>query len=146
MSTGKTALSAVATGVYAALTGSTALMAHVTGGVWDHSPQEPAFPLLHLAAFAESTRDTFGLQGRIVTGEIHLWSTYDGLSEVYTILDHVVAVLRWAGLPQACPITATGWTVEAVQYDGTAPPEEVVAEGLVLQHLAASFRIFVTEA
>jgi hypothetical protein len=139
MTAGKTALSVVAAAVYATLTEDADHLALVPGGVCDHAPQDPAFPFEALADFDEAPRDTMTLQGRTVTFTLHIWSTYAGMAEAYTILDAAVALLRYQ------PLTLTGWECEAVFFDGAFQADPELVDGLEIQHVVAKFRVLVME-
>ncbi|MBP7568785.1 MAG: hypothetical protein KBA95_01880 [Acidobacteria bacterium] len=141
-----TALSAVATAVYGSMTtdaGVGGLVALLPGGVFDHPPDAEGlqFPCAVLQGFNEKQNDTGGLQCRTVEGEIHLLSVYEGMAELYTVLDRLVARLRHEE-----PAIAAEWTWEAILYDGAAPADpDVLEDGRLLLTLVASFRFLVME-
>ncbi len=141
MSVGTTALTAVATGLYATLANDHAHRALVPGGIWDHAPQDPTFPLEYLRDFEEEPEDTAGLQCRVVKGSLHIYSTYAGMTEAYAILDSAVALLRQTA------IALVGWAHDATLYDGAVQADPELDDANVqYQHLVARFRVFVMEA
>jgi len=88
------------TAIYTALTGNTALMAIVTGGVHDHVPQsddgEPlkGYPYLVIGdetVFASNTDDSSESEHNI---QIDVWSRYRGRKEIKQIMSAVHTVLH----------------------------------------------------
>jgi hypothetical protein len=117
MTAGKTALTAVQTAVMAALANDATLMAAAPGGVWDYVPDEPTWPYVCLEDIDEAANDTFGngtgSQGRVVNLTFTVFSNYAGRSEQFTILDHLVRVLRYTTL------TIAGWTHMQTVHTGS---------------------------
>lgn len=143
MTTGKSALSAVQAGVYAALTGDATLRTLAPGGVWDHVPEDPTWPYVRIGELSEAPRDTSGVQRRKVAITIHAWSQYRGRAEALAIIDRVVALLRYTAL------TLTGWVHESADttHDATEADEPMLLDDAVeVQHALADFTVYVTEA
>jgi hypothetical protein len=144
MTPGKSALSAVQTGVFTALTGDATLVGLVPGGIWDHVPQDPPWPYVRIGELHEVPRDTSGVQRRKVTVVIHAWSQYRGRAEALAIVDRVIALLRYVEL------TLVGWVHEHedTTHDATDADEPMFLEdeGIEVQHASADFTVYVTEA
>jgi hypothetical protein len=141
MTTGKSALSAVQAGVYAALTGDATLGTLVPGGIWDHVPEDPTWPYLRIGELHEDPRDTSGVQRRKVAITLHGWSQYRGRAEVLSIVDRVIALLRYTTL------TLTGWTHEDTTHDATDADEPLILDDAIeVQHASVDFTVYVTEA
>jgi len=110
MSTGKTALTAVQASVMAVLAADVTLMAAVPGGVWDYVPADPVWPFICLESADEQPDDTYSLQGRKVHFTFAIFSDYQGRSQQFAILDHLVRLLRHVDLNAlGSPSPLAGW-------------------------------------
>jgi hypothetical protein len=139
VTTGKSALAAVHAAVYSVLKNDATLAALAPGGVWDHVPQDPTWPYLRIGGMAEKPDDTMGRQGRAVAFVVHAWSQYRGVSEGYTLVDRVIALLRYADL------TLTGWTHNGTKHEGTEVDEPTLVDDVQVQHVWAEFEVHAQE-
>lgn len=96
------AMSPVQTAIYSALTGSTALMARVTG-IHDHVPQGTKYDYVALGSITEIPQDTHGAQGREMTITPVIYSDTLGNKDAQAILTEMDAVL------DRQTITVSGW-------------------------------------
>lgn len=120
MSTGKTALSAVQAAVMDILATDQALMALVTGGVWDYVPADEVFPYVCLESADELPDDTYGRQGRKVHLTFLVLSTYQGRAEQFAVVDALVRLLRQTPLDIAgSPAILAGWTHVVTWHTGS---------------------------
>jgi hypothetical protein len=139
VTTGKSALSAVHAAVYAVLKNDATLTTRAPGGVWDHVPQDPTWPYVRLGGFVEDPDDTFGRQGRKVSFVVHAWSQYAGVAEGYTIIDRVIALLRYTAL------TVTGWQHGDTRHITSEVDEPMLVDDVQVQHVWAEFEVLVSE-
>ena len=84
-----------------ALTGDATLMALVTDRVYDHIPENTAFPYVEIGDAFESQTDTFGTGVWDVLLTIHIWSRAKGFFEAWNIADRISVVLDRAALTLA---------------------------------------------
>lgn len=140
MSVGKSALAPVHAALYGVLSADATLAALCPGGVWDHVPQNEAFPYIRIGQLRAEPNDTFGLQFRDVVVSVHVFSTYAGLKEAYDINARVIALLRHT------PLTVAGWTHLATLLEAETADEPIpLDESVMLQHVDAEFRVQVQE-
>lgn len=122
MSQGKTALTAVQAAVMAVLAADSTLMAAVPGGVWDYVPADQTWPFICLDSAEEAPDDTYGSQGRRVQLTFAIFSDYQGRSQQFAILDHLVRLLRHVDLNAlGSPSLLDGWEQigRAAWHDGS---------------------------
>lgn len=87
-----TALWPLQSAVYAALTGSTPLMALITG-VFDEVPDGQTYPYVTLGSMVETADDAHDHQGLDSLVTIHVWSKKPGVKEAATIFAALDAVI-----------------------------------------------------
>lgn len=95
---------------YEALTGSTSVMALVSG-VFDHVPPKQAMPYIVVGDDTAADWDTDNSTGFEATCTIHVWSEYRGRAEAQSILDEIYSLLHRQ------PMTMTGYNVIDVQCE-----------------------------
>lgn len=140
--TGKTAIGAVARGVYALMAAQAALTPPtVPGGISDHTIDPKNLPAIWIGNLVEKVDDAGGTQARVVEFDVGVASAYAGLAEALGLLDTIAAVLHRTAL------TLTGWTHDGTFYDGAEQmdPVEIDASRLI-QTIVGHFRVFVVEA
>lgn len=129
--TGKTALDEVQTAIATILKADGTFMGLISG-LYDHVPQNKAFPYVVLGTATEIPFDVFGKDGKEQTFTIHIWSRYEGFKEAYTILDRLNVVLDQAAL------TVTGHTLVYCHYENTDALRD--PDGIT-RHLVIRYRI-----
>lgn len=140
MTPGKTALASVSAAVYGVLSADVTLGSLAHGGVWDHVPQDPSWPYVRIGNASEDPDDTSGRQGRRVSLVVHVWSQYRGLAEAYSLLDRIMALLRYTAL------TLTGgWVHDATKHTHSEVDEPELVDGIQVQHAWAEFEVIVDE-
>ena len=77
------------------------LLAQGAASVLDHVPQSTAHPYLVVGEATAAPFDSKTEDGMEQTIALHSWSTYNGMSEIKSIMDAVVAVLDRADLSLA---------------------------------------------
>lgn len=138
------ALAAVATAIAAALDVPTVL-ALAPGGVYSHIPQTTTFPCLRFGVAADAQRYS-GLGTAPGAGQlseidlrVHLYSAYEGVTELHALLELVVQQLR-------LPLTVVGHGSWASFYDRATPIDggDVIG-GERVSELVAFFRLYVEQ-
>jgi hypothetical protein len=132
------ALSPVSAAVYAALNVA-ALTALVPGGIYDDVPQATTFPFL----WYEVQERQLGVLGTRAIPEIglrvHVFSTYEGMSEAQAIMVKVVELLR-----NTTP-AVTGYSNAVIFHDETVPLAMEELNGVKVRELVGMFRVCVQE-
>jgi len=96
--------------IYAKLTGSTSLMALVSG-VFDHVPPKQAMPYIVIGDDTAIDYDTDNSVGVEATCTIHIWSDYRGRSEAKKIMAAIYSLMHRQ------PMAIAGLTVIDVQCE-----------------------------
>ena len=93
------ALKNIIPAIYTALTGSTTLMAKISG-VFNEVPQNQNFPYVVIgdSDLTETKFNTFGRRGKDTRIYIHIHSLYKGDKEILDIADEIDVVLDWQDL------------------------------------------------
>lgn len=78
--------------LYDVLTGDVDLTA-VISGVYDHVPEEAAFPYIVIGEATAVSSGALDRWGRRSAVTLHIWSAYHGWAEALTIVDHLVRLL-----------------------------------------------------
>lgn len=133
-----TALAALQTAMYTALTGDTALMALITG-VFDDLPENQLFPYVVLGDGVETINDTFDKRGRMGALTLHIFSRDGaagapaGYAQVEGIIDHIARVLDRATLTLTS-VNSAPITLVYLRYDTTTlmrDPDGFTRHGIV---------------
>lgn len=95
---------------YDALTGSTSVMALVSG-VFDHVPPKQAFPYICIGDDTAIDWDTDNSVGLEATCTLHVWSDYRGRSQAKNIMETIYGLLHRQDM------TIEGYTTVDVQCE-----------------------------
>jgi len=126
-----TALRPLQTAIYTKLTGSSALMARVSG-VYDKVPEPATYPFVTIGAISESVDDTHDHQGLVSLVNVHVWSMAPGDSETYDVFADVDAALDRTNL------TVAGFSqvfIKHTQHQTIPDPDPRI------RHLSATYRV-----
>ena len=96
--------------IYLKLNGDATLSALITG-VFDHVPQNQAFPYVVLGEDTLKDWSTFGTLGQEPTVTLHVWSRSRGKREAQDILSRIDTLLHRASL------TVTGQNVTGIERE-----------------------------
>ncbi|MEW2635264.1 DUF3168 domain-containing protein [Streptomyces sp. NPDC048389] len=92
-----TAIPAVQVAVHGALTGDAVLMDLITG-VFDHLPEDQAYPYVVIGEATESPDNAHDRHGNQTTVTLHVWSQYRGYTQALTIAARIIQVLDHTAL------------------------------------------------
>lgn len=139
MSPTYSALDAVSAGIYTALN-IAAVTALAPGGVTDDLPQGVSFPAV-LYEVSERPRGGFGTKPGVgqlpeITLRVHVFTQGDGFQAADAVMNQVLKAL-------ADPPTVTGYASHAIFHDGTVPLPAQDVNGLRVNELVATFRLYV---
>lgn len=127
-----TALNDIQKALYAILTGNADLMALITG-VFDHVPQNQAFPYITFGTRTETRLDSMGTWGKDTTFEINIWTQAAGFKQTEDILEKVNTVI--GDYPS---LAVTGWTTICCRFENAVTMEDPDGE---TKRIAARYRI-----
>jgi hypothetical protein len=126
------------------LAADSGLMALVPGGVWDYVPPDPVWPYVCLESAAEVAADSMGdgsgSQGRMVTLVLTVFSSYQGRTEQFNVVDALIRILRETRL------TIAGWVWLATWHDSTHAISPFEAGNERAGSSSVTFRVHVLEA
>ncbi|MFM9629515.1 DUF3168 domain-containing protein [Streptomyces galilaeus] len=129
-----TALRPVQTAVYQKLTGSTALMALVSG-VFDEVPEPAPYPYVSFGSILEYPDDAHDRQGLDVLVTLHVWSKALGnaqAADIFAALDDAL---------DRVPLSVAGFTdvsIKHTQHQSIKDPDPDV------RHINATYRVRLT--
>jgi hypothetical protein len=126
-------------GVVNALLGSTGVTGLVSTRVYNHVPQNTAYPLVKVTLPTTRREDTLGRYGALGLVDVDVISQGFGDLEGTQILDQCVRALDFE------PPATTGHTSLGLNYDETTRFSEVV-NGIVTRHHVASFRYWTEQS
>jgi hypothetical protein len=104
------ALSAVQTGVFAALNADTTLTGIVTG-IFDDAPENQLLPYVTIGEATEQPFRMMGRDGSEIVLTVHAWSQSTGMKEVQTLIQRTVQVL------DSIPLAITGKRLVYCNYE-----------------------------
>ena len=129
---------AVIGAVVTALKASTGVMALATG-VYNHVPQETAYPYLVVSSPSDARMDTFGRYGATVLVNVRAVSQAMGDREGARLMDQCIRTLDFQ------PLATTQHTTVGVNWDaGDRYPE--VVNGIQTRHHVGSFRVWTEQS
>ncbi len=105
---------ALQTALYTSLTGSTAVTGAGSTGtvsIFDHVPQDSAFPYITIGEAVEGDWSSKTIDGQRHAVTMHIWSRYRGMKEAKQIASAVHTLLHNASL------SVTGHGLTLLQYD-----------------------------
>lgn len=131
--TPRSALAPVQRALYTKLTADKALMGLVSG-VFDHVPEDAAWPYVVIGEGVESPDNDHTSFGRAVLATLHVWSEYKGFTEAERVQARLVELLDH----QHRDLPVDGHKVVAVRYAQTLPLRD---PNPMLRHVLVQFRI-----
>lgn len=96
----------------AALKGSAAVTALVGGRVFDHVPEDAAYPYLVIGEALEEPDNTHDSFGRRLDEAVHVWDRVDGFARPMDIVAAIVALLDH----QRTALTVAGHRVVSIRF------------------------------
>lgn len=99
--------------IYEKLVGNVSLMAVIVG-VFDHTPQETAFPFVTIGDVAASDYSSLGKSGTEQRLNIHIWSREAGHKQVADIMEMIYGLLHNGS------VTVVGQTLVAMRFLSTS--------------------------
>lgn len=130
---------AVLAGVLDVLGGSATFLALSSGGLFSGVSSGAVCPYTVVTA-SERRYDTFGRNGKEVDVRLHVFSEHGGDDEALRIVASAVALLD-DERGQAVKITAAGYTVLQVLYEGDHVMGDELVGGVQVRHRIALFTV-----
>lgn len=113
------------------LVSSDAAIRNLTGRVYDtYAPTEAAYPYTVIGEWTEVSDDILARQGRQATVSIHVYSRYQGSSEIKRIVNRLTELLARASLD------VSGWNAVSSELESTV----TLVEPGPTQHAVCRFR------
>ena len=143
MAAGQSAIPAVVTAVLGLLNVSS-ITSTLGCAVYDHVPQNSAFPYIALQTPIETRDDRFGASGKQVLIFAHVYTSSEqtvGSEQVSTIVSKVCELTDYPAIPAS--FATAGWSCSGLRPENVTDVGDIMDDGITYKHFVVEIRVWV---